>query len=53
VSFRAKVVLMLFVVLVAVLHFAGYMRYSADWVSIFVNCVFSIYLYTYLPTYLS
>ena len=30
---------MLYVVLVAVLHFVGYMRYFAVWVCGFVNCV--------------
>ena len=31
--------MMLYVILVAVLHFAGYMRYFGVWVFGFVNCV--------------
>ncbi len=40
VPFGASLILiMLYVVLVAVLHFAGYMRYFAIWMCGFVNCV--------------
>ena len=36
---KSLILIMLYVVLVAVLHFAGYMRYFAVWVCGFVNCV--------------
>ena len=37
--YALQILIMLYVVLVAVLHFAGYMRYFAVWVCGFVNCV--------------
>ena len=36
---KSLISIMLYVVLVAVLNFAGYMRYFAVWVCGFVNCV--------------
>ena len=36
---ESLILIMLCGVLVAVLHFAGYMRYFAVWVCGFVNCV--------------
>ena len=36
---KSLILIMLYVVLVAVLHFAGYMRYFGVWVCGFVNCV--------------
>ena len=36
---KSLISIMLYVVLLAVLNFAGYMRYFAVWVCGFVNCV--------------